>query len=193
MPLRRSDRRKPSAGRARLVAAATESLRQVGAHGTAIADVLVAAAAPSGVLYHHFPRGKADLLEAAVTTDGEATLAELESALAASASWRDALSRLVTVWSRRLVESDYSTGCAVSGAAADLQSAGTLQESCKAAYASWIDRLAAAIEADGVKPAEARASALCMIGAAEGALLLARAMRSIEPLEALERLIAPEQ
>ncbi len=44
--------------RTRLVTAANEAMRARGYRGTSVKDVLAAADAPAGSLYHHFPGGK---------------------------------------------------------------------------------------------------------------------------------------
>ncbi|MEM7631198.1 MAG: helix-turn-helix domain-containing protein [Pseudomonadota bacterium] len=51
----------------RLIRAAADLFRTRGYHGVGVADVLAAAHAPKGSLYHHFPDGKSDLALAAAT------------------------------------------------------------------------------------------------------------------------------
>ncbi|MEC7259688.1 MAG: helix-turn-helix domain-containing protein, partial [Pseudomonadota bacterium] len=45
----------------RLIHAASDLFRRRGYAGVGIAEILNAAGAPKGSLYHHFPNGKADL------------------------------------------------------------------------------------------------------------------------------------
>src|SRR5260370_41816387 len=54
------------------VIAAATLFRQRGYHGTALHDILNAAGSPRGSLYFHFPKGKEEIGEAALTLAGEA-------------------------------------------------------------------------------------------------------------------------
>ena len=56
----------PPGTRDRLIAAMTDALRRRGFHGVGVSDILQQAGAPKGVLYHHFPGGKAELAVAAI-------------------------------------------------------------------------------------------------------------------------------
>ncbi|CTQ49803.1 TetR/AcrR family transcriptional regulator [Jannaschia donghaensis] len=51
--------------RDRLIHSGVTLFQERGFHGTSVADILTAAQAPKGSLYHHFPAGKADLARAA--------------------------------------------------------------------------------------------------------------------------------
>ena len=52
--------------------AAAKLFRQQGYHGTALHDILAAGGAPRGSLYFHFPKGKEEIGEAALSLAGEA-------------------------------------------------------------------------------------------------------------------------
>ncbi|UUZ49571.1 TetR/AcrR family transcriptional regulator [Massilia sp. B-10] len=50
----------------RLIAAMVDAMQRQGYHGSGLTELLAAAKAPKGVLYHHFPGGKTELAVAAV-------------------------------------------------------------------------------------------------------------------------------
>ncbi|WP_280309776.1 TetR/AcrR family transcriptional regulator, partial [Nocardia abscessus] len=58
--------------RERLVTATAELMRTQGYAGTSVKQITVAARAPMGSLYHHFPEGKPQIAAAALRTSGAA-------------------------------------------------------------------------------------------------------------------------
>src|SRR3954453_11098552 len=63
---------KATDSKGKTLAAAAKLLRQQGYHGTALHDILAAGGSPRGSLYFHFPGGKEQIGEAALTLAGEA-------------------------------------------------------------------------------------------------------------------------
>ena len=86
------------------------------------------------------------------------------------------------LWRAVLVRSDFRAGCAVLAVtvSADVPD---LVERAAAIFRSWRERLGRALEASGIEAAEARALALTIIAACEGAVVMCRAERSLEPLD----------
>lgn len=188
----RSRAKLPSLGRERLIAAASDSLARRGYHGTAVAEVLAAAATPAGVLYHHFPDGKDQLVKAAVQSAGAIMLAELDEVLIDEPSWADGVRKLLMLWGQRLAESGFESGCPVTSTAADIAgSSASIRQACAGAYESWISRLAEAIATESVDIEAARSRALLLVSAAEGALLLAKALRTTAPLDRVAAELLP--
>src|SRR6476661_9270328 len=68
------------------VVAAAKLLCQRGYHGTALNDILDAAGSPRGSLYFHFPNGKEEIGESALTLAGEAVRQGIVRAAEASDS-----------------------------------------------------------------------------------------------------------
>src|SRR5258708_35191481 len=63
---------KASDSKGQTLAAAARLFRRQGYHGTALHDILAAGGSPRGSLYFHFPKGKEEIGEAALTLAGEA-------------------------------------------------------------------------------------------------------------------------
>ncbi len=65
---------KPRPTKDRLIRTAADLFRNRGYHGVGLAELLAAAEAPKGSLYHHFPDGKSDLALAAATWSSDQML-----------------------------------------------------------------------------------------------------------------------
>ena len=93
--------------------------RERGVAGTALPDVIEHSGAPRGSIYHHFPKGRAELAEEATLFAAEWITRNLEQALAS----RDPLAAheaFIDSWLVVLRDSDFRAGCAVAAGALDL-------------------------------------------------------------------------
>jgi AcrR family transcriptional regulator len=165
-----------------MIQSAALLFRERGIDGTAFADVLEHSGAPRGSVYHHFPGGKLQLAEEATEFAGEFIAAGLTAALAD----RDPVSALETfidTWIGILRSSDYAAGCPVVAAALEGDRAPGARRAAGEAFARWEELLSGAIAGRGVDEERAASLATLMIAAIEGAVVLARAQRSTEPLE----------
>ena len=170
--------------RSRMIHAAAELFCQRGYHATTFSDVVRESGAPRGSTYFHFPGGKAELGVEAVRRTAEHTARRL----AATASSLDAVRLLVTALGNVLRASDFHAGCAVAGVVLDTTpDEEALLRQTAAAFASWRSALAEAFRREGATPAQARRLAVLVVAAIEGALMLARADRDIQPLTDVAR------
>lgn len=166
----------------RMVRGAAALLATVGLQGASMRGVVQATGAPRGSLYHHFPGGKADLVARAVELVGQSVVDVLDSLRGRSPT--EVVSGLATMWRSRLLQTDLSSGCAV--AAVAVAADGELPELTPLAgriFRRWQGALAAAFEEGGLDPAGAADLATTVLAAFEGALVLTRAQRSIEPFD----------
>ena len=62
----------PTDTRQSMVLAAVELLRERGVDGVTLDDVLSRSGAPRGSIYHHFPSGRAQIIEEAAQLSGDA-------------------------------------------------------------------------------------------------------------------------
>jgi AcrR family transcriptional regulator len=166
----------------RMIASAVKLLAMHGFQATSFSSVLKDSGAPRGSIYYHFPEGKDQLIGAAIDLAGDRALAFTDSFTGLSAA--EIVDAFVGLWRAVLVRSDFRAGCAVLAVtvSADVPE---LVERAAAIFRSWRDRLATALEASGIEPASARALAVTIIAACEGATVLCRAEHSLEPLEAV--------
>ncbi|MGX1885719.1 TetR/AcrR family transcriptional regulator [Streptomyces sp. NPDC055287] len=164
---------------------ATQRLIETGGYYNAgLNQVVAASGAPKGSLYFHFPGGKDQLIEEAVRRGGQeisALLIGLEQDSDGGGT-TEMLAALLKTLGDRLEASDWRQGCPVTTVALEMAAGNTaLQRACSDVYASWEAALADRFEADGhSSPQSAATAVLALI---EGALVLARAHRSRNPLD----------
>ena len=168
--------------RERMIRSAAVLFRERGVEGTSLSDVLEHSGAPRGSIYHHFPGGKAQLAEEATRYAGEFIAAGLAAALASDepvAAIRD----FTAAWRGVLRDSDLDAGCPILAAALEGDRSPGARDAAAAAFERWQELIAEAFEDQGLSGERARSLATLAIAAIEGGVVLARAQRSIEPLE----------
>src|SRR5882757_7087936 len=158
--------------RDRMVAGAADLVRMHGVHAAGIRQVVAHADAPRGSVQHHFPGGKDQLIAEAVAWAGRHTEEVLRRADAA-----ELIPKVCGYWRKSLQDTDFLAGCTVFAAAVD--GSDPVREAIATAVAGWRDALAAKLS--GV--AEPNRLATVILTAVEGAILLARAQRSVAPLD----------
>lgn len=169
--------------RSRLSASMLELIQTSGYSGTGLNAVIDHAGAPKGSVYFHFPDGKEGLGVAAVDL-AAAQFAQLIAEAAASAGGAAAAVRAAVEALTAIVsDSDYRLGCPVSVVTLEMGAESQrLRNACAAAFESWIAPTAALLEAEGLDAAPARSLATVVVSTIEGAVILARATRSAQPL-----------
>lgn len=165
-----------------MIRSAVPLLQRCGVLGTVFADVLADSGAPRGSVYHHFPGGKAQLAEEATRYAGDAIGQSLQATLV-EGDLVDALDRISGFWLAAVQESDFDAGCAVAAGALDPEPDSGARRAAAEAFVDWEQQLMGALVEHGVDAEAARGFATLAISAIEGALILARAQRSVEPLE----------
>lgn len=169
--------------RDRMVRAAADLFRDRGYDGTGFRDVVEAAGTARGVIYHHFPGGKAELGASVVQVVGEQIAARVEAVCAVERP-QVAVTVLLDVVERTLVRGGSRPGCpivAVALAADDDE--GTLRGAAETFFARARAAVTGCLRRDGIGAAEAEAFAALAVSACEGAVVLSRARRGSEPLQ----------
>ena len=169
-----------SDARRKMIESAVTLLAIRGLQGTAFSDVLERSGAPRGSIYHHFPKGKDELVEAAIQLSGERALRVLDAVEGASP--KEITTYFLDLWRAILVRSDLRAGCAVLAVTVATDSPGLLGHAAEI-FRAWQARLAELYVAAGVEPAAASSFATTLVAASEGAVVLSRAQRSLEPFE----------
>ena len=151
--------------------------RGVGA--LSLRDLAKEAGVPLGSTYHHFPGGKAQLAEEAVTSTGRQVAKLVESAR--EQGIEGAIAAFTRVWRELLVETDFRTGCPVLAVATGDDP--ELTETARGIFASWQDLMVAGLADGGVPADRAPGLARMIVASLEGAVAVSRAERSLEPLD----------
>lgn len=172
-----------SGTRERLIVAMSKALQRRGMNGIGLSELLAEAQAPKGVMYHHFPRGKAQLTVAAIEFTTERMLAVLDKLLARSCDPIDALLAWMTGAQKVLRDSGFEAGCplatvALESTADDLE----IRNALSAGFIAIRGRVAASFVASGFAPGQAQGLAALVVAAYEGGLLQARVERSLKPM-----------
>jgi AcrR family transcriptional regulator len=169
--------------RERIVVAGAELLRVKGYTGTGVKEIVAAAEAPFGSLYHHFPGGKEQLGEEVIRYSG-AIYAQLVPAVFDAAP--DVVTGVRMFFAgagEHLEESGWADACPIATVALEVASTSEpLRTATAEVFESWIAALAPRFAAAGLPDARARELAIALLAGLEGAFVLARAWRSLEPL-----------
>ncbi|HTD08095.1 MAG TPA: TetR/AcrR family transcriptional regulator [Solirubrobacteraceae bacterium] len=167
----------------RIMDSTAELFRRQGYNGTGIKQILAAANAPFGSLYHFFPGGKEDLGAQTIRSSGQLYM-ELFATIAVQApDVLTAVSDFFTGAAQTLEETDYADACPIATVALEVASTNEpLREACTEVFDAWIGGASAYFTAAGIAPEKARELALSMLCLLEGAFIFCRAMRSTESL-----------
>lgn len=167
--------------RQRMLTAAADVMRERGAAGVTVDEVLARSGAPRGSVYHHFPAGRAQILREALQYAGDEITASIDKAAGVSAA--ELLGQFVRLWEKSLVDSDYTAGCPVLAAAVGCsEDEQQLTALAGEIFNRWQDATTRAYRQEGFDAPNAAALAAMTISALEGAVVLCRAGRTLRPL-----------
>lgn len=164
----------------RMIEQTALSLASKGLQRTSFSQVLEASGAPRGSLYHHFPGGKDELILAALDVAGAWAMRQLEASPATTPG--EVADAFLQLWRGVLLRSDFTAGCAVAAVTVAAETPDLVARAA-AIFRDWRARVAKLLERLGTPAPHAAELATLLIAACEGAVLLARAERSIEPFE----------
>jgi AcrR family transcriptional regulator len=173
------------ATRDRIVEQSAELFRRQGYNGTGVKQIVAAASAPFGSIYHFFPGGKEQLGAEVIRTSGALYL-ELFAGIAAEAGdVPGAFADFFEGAAETLLETDYTDACPIATVALEVASTNeTLRLATAEVFESWIAAASAFLMAAGVEEPRARALSLTILSLLEGAFVFSRSLRSTKPLHA---------
>ncbi|NCT99054.1 MAG: TetR/AcrR family transcriptional regulator [Comamonadaceae bacterium] len=170
--------------RERLIAAMTDALRRRGLHGIGLTELLRAAQAPKGVLYHHFPGGKTELAVAAIDQVVGRMTTGLDKLLAGTPDPLLAMRRWIAGATARLQETGFEAGCPLATVALESGPEDrALREALARAFGRVRERIAQGLAGAGLPAERAQGLAALIVAAYEGGLLQSRVAHSIEPMQ----------
>jgi TetR/AcrR family transcriptional regulator, lmrAB and yxaGH operons repressor len=178
---------KATDSKAKTLAAAAKLFRQQGYHGTALQDILAASGSPRGSLYFHFPDGKEEIGSAALTLASEAVRLAIAKAAETAEDAETFLTRVVRGMAADLEKSNYREGCPIATTALETAAqSDVLGATTRTAFQKWELELKRGLFRFGMPAGDADLVATLVLSQLEGALLLARTYRSLEPLQRAE-------
>ena len=147
-------RTKRGSTRNKMLVSAAEVLRERGAAGVTIDEVLTRSGAPRGSVYHHFPEGRNQILTEALQYAGEAITTVIDDAADNGAMFL--VRQFVEFWEELLAESDFTAGCPVVAAAIGSgDDEPQLTSVAGSIFRHWRDALTRAFVADGFDESDA--------------------------------------
>jgi AcrR family transcriptional regulator len=166
------------------VESSAELFRRQGFTGTGVKQIVAAARAPFGSIYHHFPGGKEQLGEEVIRFSGAIYGQLIDLFFEPGADPVEATRAFFAGAAQTLVETDYADACPIATVALEVSSTSEpMRLACAEVFESWIGATAARLADGGVAQEQARMLAISMLASLEGAFVLARALRSTEPVE----------
>jgi AcrR family transcriptional regulator len=180
-----------AATRDRIVGASAELFRRQGYNATGVKQIVTEARAPFGSLYHFFPGGKEQLGAEAVRTSGAMYELLIPAVFDPAPDLVTGVRQFFAGAAEHLLETDYEDACPIATVALEVSSVSEiLRQACADVFESWIEAGTAMYESAGITRETARELTIAMVAALEGAFVLARALRTTEPLAAAGEVIA---
>ena len=180
-----------SSTRERIVETSAELFRRQGYSATGMKQIVTAAKAPFGSLYHFFPGGKEELGAEAVRVSGALYEQLIPAVFDPAPDLVTGVRMFFAGAAAHLEETGYEDACPIATVALEVSSTSeTMRRACADVFERWVDAGAERFERAGFAFVQARELTIGMLAALEGAFVLARALRSTEPLEVAGELTA---
>jgi AcrR family transcriptional regulator len=183
-------KRSRSPARARMVDSAATLIRERGIHGVGLREVVTHSGGPRGSLGRYFPGGKTQLVTEALDVVIAELSGEVDEALTQAKTFPDAIGAIVAPWRRLLIAHDFALGCPIAATVVDAAGNDDLRVHVNELLTQWHALVADVYARFGDPPSAADQQSTVFLAAIEGALILARARRSTEPLDTVERYFA---
>jgi AcrR family transcriptional regulator len=175
--------------RARMISAGRDLISERGYRVTLL-EVVERADAPRGSIYYHFPKGKLELqieVAAKVARDLDRVVARVSREIPEPVAF---LQELVDRPRKRLVRTGYEMSCPLVGmiAGGDADSP-ELETAIREAFGTWTTAIERELGEKGFPPEKAGRLASLLVSSIEGAIVVARAKQSPQPLVDVSRSI----
>lgn len=173
--------------RDRMVIGAAAAFRARGISGATLVGIAEESGASRGSIYHHFPGGKEQLATEAVELAGRFVGRRIHAALTRGPA--ATVTELIDYFRAELPTSDFTAGCPVAAGALEFGEAPLARAMAGDVFAAWEQAMASGFWQHGLPRDVADELATSVIASIQGALILARARRSLEPLDRVEGLL----
>lgn len=168
--------------RDRILDATAELYRRQGLPATGLKQISQAAQAPFGSIYHHFPGGKEAITVEVIRREG-VRYSQFVGAQLAEIHPLNGIPQLFENAAKHLEAQDYSEACSIETIALEVASTNErLRVEAAEVFDSWLAGLATWFGALELTEAERRRLATITLTALEGAFVLCRTLRSVEPM-----------
>lgn len=175
--------------RDRLLRSAITLVRRQGVAATGLNELLELSRTARGSIYQHFRGGKEELLATATDVAGDAVAQRIRSAMHGLSSV-ELVRTAVDAAMGELVDHDFEFGCPIAAAASSGPEHAAAVAAAAESFAAWVSALQDGLAESGTDPAAAEPLASVLVSAIEGAILQARASRSLAPLRHVRDLVS---
>lgn len=176
-----------------ILTAAAELMRRKGYGAVGMKDIAAVSGAPIGSLYHHFRGGKVQIAHEALVNAREAYALLIPSIVDEHTDLGTAIEAVFTQAADDMASTGFANMCPVASVAAEVaDTVEELRDASASIFQGWVDGGTAYFHGRGLDEPRARELTLALIGALEGAFVLARTLRDTEPLLAASRALSPQ-
>jgi AcrR family transcriptional regulator len=186
-----------------MIAGAAEMIARRGVSATSVREVVRHTETPRGSIAHHFPGGKQQLIEEAVSFAGKAIAVPLDRMLQDKGAI-EGVALFIAFWRKHLETTNFGSGCPVlavcleeasdkEGVAQGDQEAAEqvrLLDIANSVFLDWRSIIAKALQREGVSPGRAKRLATLSVAAIEGTVAMCRASRNAQSLDDVSRELA---
>jgi AcrR family transcriptional regulator len=177
--------------RERIVETSAELFRRQGYNATGVKQIVTAARAPFGSIYHHFPGGKEQLGAEAIRRSGALYELLIPAVFDPAPDLPTAVRAFFAGAAEHLEQTGYEDACPIATVALEVSSSSeTMRAACADVFESWIAAGIPRFSDAGLDEPTSRQLVIGMISALEGAFVLARATRSTQALRVAGELVA---
>jgi AcrR family transcriptional regulator len=168
----------------RIRRATADLLRVQGYAGTGLKSIAAEARAPFGSIYHFFPGGKEQLAEDVIRESGAAYGDLFELLLGPAPDLLSGVTAAFDGAAQTLLDTGFADACPIATVALEVANTNeVLRRATADVFDGWVEKGIPQFTRWGIDAATARTLALAVIINLEGAFVLARAHRSVEPLQ----------
>jgi len=169
--------------RERIINASAELFRRQGYSATGIKQIVVAARAPFGSIYHHFPGGKEQIAAETIRVSGGLYGLLVPAVIDTAPDLVTGVQQFFALAAEHLQDSGYADACPIATVALEVASTSEpLRVATAEVFESWLEAIAERLRDGGIDLVCARELAVTMLSLLEGAFVLCQASRSTEAL-----------
>lgn len=184
--------RPKSDSRQKILDSAHRLLCRQGYQGTGLAQIIEESGAPKGSVYYLFPGGKEEIAVEAVRIAAADSVSFIEATRLSSPTARTWVASMAEHFSHHLQETGFSEGLPITTVTLDsVPGSDALAAACREAYRLLLASLGEGLTYYGVTSEDASGLSMLLLGALEGAMILARAQQSLTPCELILAQILP--
>jgi AcrR family transcriptional regulator len=176
-----------------ILTATTELMRFKGFGAVGMKDIVAASGAPIGSLYHHFPGGKTQIAREALVNAGVAYGLLIPTLVAPHDDLGEAIESVFAEAAADMADTGFANMCPVGSVAAEVaDTVEELRDTSATIFSGWLDGGTAYFASRGLPRHTARDLTVALVSSLEGAFVLARSLRDVEPLLAVGRILGTQ-